>query len=432
MKYESWGRYPKADQTGSQLPAQPDSRVFSQSKPNLPFGRGRSYGDVCLSSKGQLLDTRNMDSFLEFNRETGLMTCQSGVQLGEILDLCMPAGWIIPVSPGTQFVTVGGAIANDVHGKNHHIVGTFGRHLKAFELLRSDGQRLICSPDDNVDLYKATIGGLGLTGLITWAQIQLTKISGNSVSAEHIKFSNLTEYLALSDESSTGYEYTVAWVDCMARNEKLGRGIFSRANDSANYIDEKPSRTLSVPIDIPISMVNPLTIGAFNPLYANKQFTKHKNEILPYRSFFYPLDSILHWNRVYGSAGFLQYQCVIPESERTCMFDILKVVSNSNMGSALAVLKTCGDLESPGLLSFPMKGLSLALDFPFNGLSTLKLFDELDRLVMSAGGRIYSAKDAHTSAQDFQKMYPMWEALERQRDPAFLSDFWSRVTNQTP
>ncbi len=356
------------------------------------------------------------------------MTCQSGVLFKDILDVCIPAGWLLPVTPGTQFVTVGGAIANDVHGKNHHVAGTFGNHVLEFELLRSNGDRLICSPNENSELYHATIGGLGLTGLILWASFRLARIPGNCVAAEHIKFENLTEYFELSDASNDNYQYSMAWTDCTAKGKRIGRGIFSRGNDAPKKLLEPSGLPLAVPFELPISMINPLTLKAFNQLYANKQLVKHKHEFMTYRPFFYPLDGILFWNRVYGRKGFMQYQCVIPENERDFMHEILKVVANSNSGSALAVLKTCGDVPSPGLMSFPMKGTSLALDFPFQGQETFTLFDRLDELVMSVKGRIYPAKDAHTNAANFQAMYPNWRAVENLRDPAINSDYWQRVS----
>ena len=302
--HESWGRFPKIPQEAKEVTLPLNLIELEPERTKLPFGNGRSYGDVCLTSEGLLLSTSQLDCFMEFDRSLGTVTCQSGVQLWEILKLCVPTGWILPVTPGTQFVTVGGALANDVHGKNHHVAGTFGRHIVEFELARSDGQRLICSRTQNAELFHATIGGLGLTGLVTWVKIKLTTVPGNSVNVEHIKFGNLHEYFELADQSNSKYQYTVAWVDCTAAGKQLGRGIFSRGNDCSQVLEDRKSVSWNVPIESPIPLINSFTLRLFNQVYANKQISKHKSEIVSYWPFFYPLDSIRNWNRVYDEFSY--------------------------------------------------------------------------------------------------------------------------------
>lgn len=231
---ESWGRFPKATQSAVDLFWITEPPPFSAIQGSmLPYGKGRSYGDVCLNDAGVLLLTAGLDHFISFDVETGLLRCEAGVTLDAVLRLAVPRGWFLPVTPGTKFVTVGGAVANDVHGKNHHLMGTFGEHVRAFEILRSDGQRLLCSKSQNVEMFRATIGGLGLTGLMLWVEFQLERINNPFIAVEEIQYRNLDEFFALAEESERSFEYTVAWVDCLARGPKLGRGVFMRGNDAA-------------------------------------------------------------------------------------------------------------------------------------------------------------------------------------------------------
>jgi len=401
------------------------------SMPLLPYGMGRSYGDSCLNNGGVLLDNSSLNHFISFDDETGILSCESGVSLADILSLVVPRGWFLPVTPGTRFVSVGGAIANDVHGKNHHRAGTFGCYVRSFELLRSDGSRLQCSSESNSDLYAATIGGLGLTGMITRAEIQLKPIVNPYLQEETLRFNSLDEFFLLNRDSESNYEYTVAWIDCVAKGSSLGRGAFYRANHHGSASPQQrpaaPKSTITFPFTPPLSMVNKLTLKAFNSAYFRMQ-PGRRSRTVHYRPFFYPLDSILHWNRIYGPKGMLQYQCVVPEEEGKEVFrDMLQSISDSGSGSFLAVLKMFGDKPSPGMLSFPRPGITLALDFP-NSPATFKLLDRLDAMTAEVGGRVYPAKDARMSSESFQAYYPEWEAFSEFIDPRFSSGFWRRVT----
>ena len=432
--FSSWGNYPGVPQQGSFL-ANRHAELPRNGKSLLPYGLGRSYGDSCQNASGTLLSSKRLDNFIFFDRETGQLSCEAGVTLAEIIDLCLPHGWFLPVTPGTKYVTVGGAIANDVHGKNHHGSGSFGNHLSALELLRSDGQRIRCSPNENAEWFRATIGGLGLTGFILRADLQLKKVESAFIRAESIKYGSLAEFFTLAEASEANHEYTVAWIDCLARDKKLGRGHFIRGNHAAAAGNgmELPvaKKKLTFPIALPFSLVNPLTLTVFNQLYYARQQRRSISSAVSYDPFFYPLDGILHWNRMYGRNGFVQHQCVIPPATaEDAIREILERISRSGMGSFLVVLKTMGSVESRGLLSFPRSGVTLAIDFPMLGSRTLRFLSALDDVVGSAGGRIYPAKDARMSGELFRKSYPAWQEVERLRDPNIQSDFWRRVTGE--
>ncbi len=398
----------------------------------LPYGNGRSYGDSCLNDGGTLLHARSLDRFIRFDASTGLLECEAGVLFSEILDLVVPQGWFLPVTPGTKFVTVGGAIANDVHGKNHHRAGTFGRHVTELELLRSDGSRMVCSADLHPDWFAATVGGLGLTGLITRARVQLRKIAGPWMSCEVHRFEDLAGFFRLSEQSDRDYEYTVAWVDCVSKGKGLGRGLFTRANHAPAHPDARPpspGRRPNVPLTPPFSLINPLSLRVFNTLYYHRQRKEVSRATTHYEPHFYPLDGIGSWNRIYGPHGFMQYQCVVPPREaQACTEALLDAIAASGEGSFLAVLKQFGDVRSPGLLSFPRPGTTLALDFPNRGHSTLSLLNRLDEIVAAAGGAVYPAKDARMSADSFKRYFPDWEFFSHYIDPGFSSSFWRRVT----
>jgi FAD/FMN-containing dehydrogenase len=431
--YGSWGRYPRCKHTVRPLSWTMDNLPLPTDNGFvLPYGQGRSYGDSCQNPDGTLLATARLNRFVSFDRQSGVLRCEAGVTLDEILRLVVPQGWFLPVTPGTRFVSVGGAIANDVHGKNHHRAGTFGRHVRALELLRSDGERRRCRADENAAWFAATIGGLGLTGLITWAELQLKPISGPYVSVDTIKFRDLAAFFDIAAESERDYEYTVAWVDCLARGPHLGRGLFMRGNHASMPAGRSPSSTrrrLRVPLDFPGFALNSATVRAFNGLYYRRQRRPRAHRIVHYEPFFYPLDAIANWNRIYGRRGFMQYQCVVPTvDDARAITALLRTIADSGLGSFLSVLKTFGDLPSPGMLSFPRPGVTLALDFPNRGARTLMLLERLDAIVRDAGGAVYPAKDARMSAHSFQTYYPNWEQFARYVDPRFSSGFWRRVT----
>jgi len=433
--FESWGRYPKVSHLGELTPYSVDrvgDTIKSVNSLILPRGMGRSYGDSCLNKGGYLLSTKLLNKFKQINPETGILSCESGVTLDEILKIFVPMGWFLPVTPGTKFVTVGGAIANDVHGKNHHKEGTFGNHVIRFELERSDGARIICSRDTNTDWFEATIGGLGLTGVILWAEVKLKPIRGPYIEMESIKFENLDEFFQISHESERNYEYTVSWLDCLHSDET--RGIFMRGNhidrsekDELKAVHKNPTWKI-FPIDAPSFLLSTSTIKLFNIFYYSKQWKKNQRSIVHYDPFFYPLDHINHWNRMYGKRGFLQWQCVVPVTKNNdAIRIILKEILESKLGSFLVVLKEFGNLPSEGILSFPMPGITLALDFPNVGERLFSLLDRLDAVVVESGGRIYPAKDARMSRKTFRASFPGFEIFLKYVDPKFSSSFYRRV-----
>ncbi|MCS3472130.1 FAD/FMN-containing dehydrogenase [Pseudomonas sp. JUb42] len=430
----SWGRYPLAAQQGHACPWIDDlsghvSQVIRDHGSSLPYGNGRSYGDSCLAASDQVLQMRSLDRFIRADWLNGTIRVEAGITLAEVLAAAIPQGWFLPVTPGTRFATIGGAIANDVHGKNHHLRGTFGRHVLRFGLLRHGESARICSALENPQLFAASIGGLGLTGVINWADLQLMPIQASQIDTQMVRFANLAEFFSLSAELDHLHEYSVAWVDCLAKGSETGRGVFI-VGDHARYgsLDVCHGRLLSVPFTPPFSLINRLSLQTFNTLYWHAHPAKSSQQRSAYEPFFYPLDRLQHWNRIYGPRGFQQYQCVIPEAAaEVAMAELLGAIADSGQGSFLAVLKRCGDMTSPGLLSFPLPGTSLALDFPQHADLTHSLFPRLDAIVRAAGGRLYPAKDAHMSGSDFRQAYPAWEQLEALRDPSLMSRFWKRV-----
>ena len=426
--YQSWGRYPAEPQRAVR-PARAELKGAGHNV--LPFGNGLSYGDSCLNGTGSLLDTARLDRIVSFDAATGRLRAEAGVTLARILAHAMPQGWFLPVTPGTKHVTLGGAIANDVHGKNHHRRGTFGRHVVSLDLVRSTGERLTCTPADNAPLFAATIGGLGLTGLIAEAEISLIPITSGLIDQETIRFGRLAEFLALAEHSDRGFEYSVAWIDQLARGPDLGRGLFIRGNHaSAGSLTPPPmSPRLTVPFAPPVSMISRPTLSAFNALYWRQQKMGLKASRVGTDPFFYPLDKIGAWNRLYGPRGLLQHQCALPMSAGLdAVAEMLRASQQAGEASFLTVLKVFGDVPSPGLMSFPRPGLTLTLDYANSGASTLKLLDRLDEIVLSAGGAINPYKDARMSPRAFEASFPRWRELEAHRDPAFSSTFWRRVT----
>jgi FAD/FMN-containing dehydrogenase len=396
----------------------------------LPYGQGRSYGDSCINSHGTQLSTRRLKRFIRFDPDRGTLRCEAGLTLDEILQVIVPKGWFLPVVPGTRFVTLGGAIANDVHGKNHHQAGSFGCHVRSLTLLRSDGSRPLCSATENSPLFEATIGGLGLTGLIVDAEVDLIPITSAAMEVEDLIFNDIDEFHALS-RASVDWEYTVSWVDTCARNGQVGRGIFSRARHADNRSGLAPGRStpvLGVPFAPPWSFVTPWTVDIFNRAYfwAGKRRKGVRYE--HFQSFFFPLDAIANWNRMYGRRGVYQYQCVVPPQHRDeAINTLLRDIQRCGEASFLVVLKTFGDRQSPGMLSFPRPGVTLALDFPNRGDKTCRLLESFDDTVRAANGAIYPGKDARMPADLFASSFPRLAAFRPQVDPKFSSAFWRRV-----
>lgn len=425
---DSWGRYPRVSQDVLYAHNR-EAPVPAVSGTLLPRGNGRSYGDSCLNPGGTLLATRDLDRFIAFDPATGILQCEPGVTLDAVLAIAVPQGWFLPVTPGTRYVSIGGALANDVHGKNHHRVGTFGDHVLDFEIARSDGTRVYCSPGAQPDLFRATIGGLGLTGLVQSVRLQLRRIAGPWLQSETIRFGSLDEFFAISRESTTTHEYAVAWIDCLAGGRDLGRGHFIRADHAAEAGSPPRTRTRAIPFTPPFSLVNRLSLRAFNTVYYHRQLRRRSSASVHYQSYFYPLDGIRDWNRIYGPKGFLQHQSVLPPgAAREGLAAMLRTIAAHGAGSFLAVLKEFGDLPPAGMLSFARPGTTLALDFPNTGPAVFELLDRLDAIVREAGGALYPAKDARMAPITFQKSFPRWREFADHVDPKFSSGFWHRVT----
>ena len=429
--YVAWNRWP--------VPG--DQAVLTLSDryaplPDLPrsyiaYGNGRSYSDVCLNDGGFLLDTHRLDKFVSFDRDTGRLACEAGVLLSDLLELIVPHGWFLPVTPGTREITVGGAIANDVHGKNHHGAGTFSAHVQALGLRRSDGSLRVCGPSQNPDWFAATVGGLGLTGVILWAEIQLLRITSPMMTVQALRFRNLDEFWTVNATASAEWPYTVAWVDCMsARPGRLGRGVLFCGRHAAvvEPLTSRRGRPLRIGIDPPFSLINYPTVRAFNALY----YRTHGSTGIGashYAPFFYPLDGVQDWNRLYGPRGFFQYQCVLPFPQAvSAVATVLERIARSGEASFLAVLKTFGDARPVGILSFPRPGVTLAVDLPNRGERTLRLMRNLDDVVLEAGGALYPAKDARMPARLFRAGYPRFAEFARFIDPLASSGFWRRVS----
>jgi FAD/FMN-containing dehydrogenase len=428
-----WGRFP----IESCNVYRPESRrqlaaiLESSAQPSfISYGLGRSYGDAPLNSRGGVICHTRLNRFLAFDARAGVLECEAGVSLAEILQYFLPRSFFLPVTPGTKFVTVGGAIAADVHGKNHHREGTFGNFVLDFNLLTPAGERLCCSPNCNPDIFWATLGGMGLTGIILSARIKLRPVESAWVLVDYQKATNLEDALDRMTESDIRYQYSVAWIDCLATGRHMGRAVLMRGNHApANELPASigdplvgPSRRhWALPFDFPSLALNRLTVRAFNSFY----YRLHRDaarQLVDLETFFYPLDAIQHWNRLYGRRGFVQYQVALPvEGGREGLREVLTRLARSRRASFLAVLKRFGR-PNPGLLSFPIQGYTLALDLPAaRGL--IPLLHELDRVVLDYGGRIYLAKDAVMTSQSFAAMYPKLEqfrAIKSRLDPRGL------------
>jgi FAD/FMN-containing dehydrogenase len=396
----------------------------------LPVGMGKSYGDVALSTDSKIVSSLALNRMISWDAKTGVLVCEAGVLLSDIQSTFVKQGWMLAVSPGTSYITVGGAVANDIHGKDHHFAGTFGDHVLGFTLVRSDGESMECTPELNPEMFRATIGGLGLTGFITTVRIKLRQVAGPYFDTEVIPFSNLDEFFAISKETEIEqWQASVSWFDCST--SKAGRGSFTRGNSSLrpgeqSHTDSEPG--LSIPFTPPISLVNKVTLDRFNSGYFHSQKRAAGKGIAHYREFYYPLDGVRDWNRIYGPRGFFQYQSVIPMTDSAeATSEMLSIIKKSGQGSFLAVLKTFGERPPSGLLSFARGGVTLALDFPNRGDKTEKLMSALDRVVSEAGGTLNPSKDARMSREMFQAGFPGVGQFARFRDPKIVSDFSRRV-----
>jgi FAD/FMN-containing dehydrogenase len=427
---ESFGRYPKVEHNKMDyLFWKSDYPDFSDNNTTyLPFGLGKSYGDSCLNPDGNLINIKYLNRFIDFDSEQGILTVEAGVTLEQCINFLIPRGWFLPVTPGTKLITIGGAIANDVHGKNHHKAGTFGCHVLSLELMRSDLSRTECSPSQNVELFNATIGGLGLTGIITQAKFQCVRCPGPMIAMESIKFRSFDDFFKINADS-VDFEYTVAWVNTNSDGSGIySRGNFAPANEQRNF-DDFPQKMLPFPFDY--DFINPLSVAIFNILYDIKQFDDRVKQITHYNPFFYPLDAVDGWNKAYGKTGFLQYQFVIPqEYGLQNLKKIFKIITDSGNSSFLTVLKTFGSIASPGMMSFPKPGITMAIDFKMTGDKILQILNQADEIVRDCGGILYPAKDARMSADNFKYFYPQWVEFSKYIDPRFSSGFWRRVTGE--
>ncbi|CAA0113935.1 Decaprenylphosphoryl-beta-D-ribose oxidase [Starkeya nomas] len=430
----SWGRVLRARHDLArpafldELPALLHTGAASTGKV-LAGGLRRSYGDSCLNADGALIDVSALDRFIAFDPATRLLTAEAGVSLAQVLAFAIPRGLFLPVTPGTKFVTLGGAVANDVHGKNHHGAGTFGRWVRALTLLRSDGSNRELTPEDESGLFAATIGGLGLTGVIATVTVELQPISSSHMVTETIPFANLGEFFRLARDSDAAHAYSVAWIDCLASGGDLGRGLLTLADHAAEGPLEVAGRQgPSIPFDFPEIALNRYSIAAFNRLYHYAGAAKAGRRVVSYDPYFYPLDAIRNWNRLYGRRGMYQYQSVVPpEAAPEATREMLRTIARAGTGSFLAVLKTFGAVASPGLLSFPREGTTLALDFPNRGPETLALLSRLDAIVREAKGRLYPAKDGRLPPDLFHAGYPAAERFAQHVDPGISSSFWRRM-----
>lgn len=439
IELTSWNRYPVIQATVCRPERYRD--LFTVDGKQLARGLGRSYGDAALSSTGTVILTEKLDRVLKFDPDSGVLIAEPGLSLETILKFIVSRGWFLPVTPGTQYVTLGGCIAADVHGKNHHREGSFSNHLLYLDLIIADGSVIRCSTTAHPELYYATIGGMGLTGIISEVALQLRPIESAYIHCQHHSMANLETLLSALEDTSMDDLYSVAWIDCLAKGAQLGRGVLMTGHHATHKelsskqkdpLDPPAKLRLSVPITPSRSLISKYSVRLFNSLYYQFQSRKTSPFITDYQSYFYPLDAIGHWNRLYGKKGFIQYQCVLPRHSTLEGFRrILEELRQKGNPSFLAVVKRFGP-EGPGFLSFPRAGYTLAIDLPIADAASLGYLDQLDDLVLQQEGRIYLAKDARLSSDRFRRMYPrysQWLKMKQKIDPEnqFHSDLAQRL-----
>jgi FAD/FMN-containing dehydrogenase len=413
MEICGWGRYPKIE-SDTYTPISPNqcAAALRRAQSLIARGLGRSYGDSSLAQ--HVLDSRYLDHLHAFENTTGLLTCSGGVSLEEILRVFVPKGWFLPVTPGTRYVTVGGAIASDVHGKNHHVNGSFTDHVTEIELLLGNGETVRTSPASIPELFHATCGGMGLTGIILSAKLRLKPIRCSTIVETTIKSANLDAVMDAFAEHA-GTTYSVAWIDCLARGKHLGRSLLmlgEHAEDGMLTLQDK--KPIQIPCDMPSALLNHATVKAFNAFYYCKTLLPKQTRLIPFERFFYPLDTLAHWNRLYGKQGFVQYQFVLPITAGiNGLRSMVERIAAAGLGAFLAVLKVFGK-GNQHYLSFPIEGYTLALDFKAEPVA-FQLMDELDKIVLDLGGRLYLAKDARMSEATFKTSYPRWHEFEEVR-----------------
>ena len=439
MRLTGWGRTEPSVAVVAE-PHSPDEVAGlvkgADSRGVIARGLGRSYNNAAQNAGGLVVSTVGMQDVLSFDAESGIVCCEAGVSLEQLMVDLLPAGWFVPVSPGTRKVTVGGAIAADVHGKNHHVAGSFARHVLSIDLLTASGDVRKVTPESDSGLFWGTAGGMGLTGLILRATVQLKRVETSRLAVDTVRTANIDDTMAYLSSTDDDYDYTVAWTDCLAARGALGRSVITSGNfatigelryrDRAKPLAFKPSALLGAPPVFPSGLINARTVALLNEAWFRKAPRRRTGEIQSIGQFFHPLDAILGWNRVYGPSGFRQYQYVVPFSSSDVVRRSLERISALRAPSFVTVLKRFGPGD-PGLLSFPMPGWTLALDFPARTPWLASLLSELDEMVLEAGGRLYLAKDSRIPAELMPAMYPKLEDFRQLRatvDPAgvFRSD----------
>ncbi|OCA76623.1 FAD-linked oxidase [Chryseobacterium contaminans] len=430
QRVTNWGNFPVVEKEMRSEDSFKNIKEFVLSHNEvIARGNGRCYGDASLGES--IFSTKKLNKFISFDRLNGIIECESGVLLSDVLEISVPQGYFLYVTPGTKFVSVGGAIASDVHGKNHHAEGCFSEYVIEFKLMVENGEIITCSREENSEKFWATIGGMGLTGIILTAKFKLKNIESAYIRQESIKADNLDEIFKLFDESES-WTYTVAWIDCLQKGKNIGRSILMRGEHAFQHelpqaMAKTPLRLKkklqpTVPFYFPGFVLNALTVKIFNWLYYKKQSKKEVKNFIDYETFFYPLDAINEWNKIYGKSGFIQYQMVIPkESGKEGMKRILETIANSGNGSFLAVLKLFGKNNPEAYNSFPVEGYTLALDFKVNS-KLKKLVEELDSIVQEFGGRIYLTKDSMSKSS-------LTNYLKNIRSPKFVSLQHKRILN---
>lgn len=437
---EGWGRFPRVEAKVTTPSTREDvAKALNDAKHVITYGLGRSYGDAALLKGGHVLRTRKLDRVLSFDPQTGWLHCEGGTSLASIIEQFLPQGFFPPVVPGTQFVTVGGALACNIHGKNHHLDGCFGAHVRSVEILTGTGDVVVCDATQNERLFWATVGGLGLTGTVLSLELKLTPVASEAIELETIRVENLDEFFKVSAQSGA-FTHVVSWIDIVKSGSAMGRGVFMRGRHAQTAPVTESASPMDKIVDIAGKLVNgkpfesnlwlnPLSMALFNEAFFRKEKRGMVPSVVPIQPFFFPLDAVQNWNYLYGKRGFLQYQMVVPTQDATR--EVLKAVSSSRQGSFLSVIKEFGP-DHHGGLSFPQEGITLAMDFPNTGRPLLKLLTRLDDIVADAGGRVYLGKDARLSRQHFRRMYPEWEAWKAVRDEwdpkgVFSSDLGKRL-----
>jgi len=425
-----WGRYPlfESDVYRPDKIAELQAVVTANTSSLIARGAGRAYGDAALNDQNRVVELTRLNRMLSFDAATGLLRCEAGVTIAELIDVFLPRGFFPPVTPGTRFVTLGGSIAADVHGKNHHRDSSLASHVTSFELMIASGEVLRCSREENSELFWATVGGMGLTGVILELELRMRRVESAYLDGELIRAGNIDAAIEAFERTDAQYGYSVAWIDCNSGKSALGRSVlnvgnFATLDQLPHNLAQDPLSTMPklspiVPFDFPGFALNSLSVRMFNAVIYATHRERAAHTVFDWESFFYPLDSIRNWNRIYGKRGFVQYQCVWPPAEsRAGLVEVLETIAHSRRGSFLAVLKKFGGQD--GLLSFPMPGYTLALDFPVtDGL--LEFLDSLDAMVLKRGGRVYLAKDARMAPETFRAMYPnlaKWQAAKAVADP---------------